>query len=253
MKLSSKFNENEVPYKTLEQFGLTREMVDDLPMRVLEDIYAGRRSPVLPIQVTGDNGETVKSRTRFSLIRLDNGETDVVFYPVLKTSPLEKYSEAQQKQLLAGNTIIADVELADGKHSKAFVQIDAGTKQVMSAPTPVIARNLQVIAKELHLGSAEVRSIQNGLPLTFVVEDDPVTLGIDLNARTGIRLSDGDEQKWREQTHREWEKYTFGINGCWVMDDDGNLDYVKEENYTEELWNEQKKQGQRNAALSLHK
>jgi hypothetical protein len=25
------------------------------------------------------------------------------------------------------------------------------------------------------------------------------------------------------------------------MDDDGNLDYVPEEEYTEELWNEQKK------------
>jgi hypothetical protein len=29
------------------------------------------------------------------------------------------------------------------------------------------------------------------------------------------------------------------------MDDNGNLDYVSEEDYTEELWNEQKKQGMR--------
>ena len=29
------------------------------------------------------------------------------------------------------------------------------------------------------------------------------------------------------------------------MDDNGNLDYVSEDDYTEEMWNEQKKQGMR--------
>jgi hypothetical protein len=37
------------------------------------------------------------------------------------------------------------------------------------------------------------------------------------------------------------------------MDDDGNLDYVPEEQYTEELWNEQKKSVQRNMGTGLHK
>ena len=61
---------------------------------------------------------------------------------------------------------------------------------------------------------------------------------IDLNESTGIRLCQGDNRKWQEQTKREWDKYTFGCYGCWVMDDDGNLDYVSEDDYTEELWNE---------------
>ena len=64
------------------------------------------------------------------------------------------------------------------------------------------------------------------------------TVGIDLNESTGIRLCQGDDRKWQEQTKREWDKYTFGCYGCWVMDDDGNLDYVSEDDYTEELWNE---------------
>ena len=29
---------DELPFSTLERFGLTREMIEDLPMRVLEDI-----------------------------------------------------------------------------------------------------------------------------------------------------------------------------------------------------------------------
>ena len=37
------------------------------------------------------------------------------------------------------------------------------------------------------------------------------------------------------------------------MEDDGNLDYVPEEEYTEELWNEQKKAGERNRSAAIHK
>ena len=42
---------DELPFSTLERFGLTREMIEDLPMRVLEDICNGRHSPV-PVSYT---------------------------------------------------------------------------------------------------------------------------------------------------------------------------------------------------------
>ena len=184
---------------------------------------------------------------------MDDGQVDVVFYPALKSSPLERYDEAQQKQLLDGKAIVADVEMADGRSSKAFVQIDAGTKQVMYVPTPIIARNLKVLAEVMRLGAVEVNGMQHGEPLTVVVDGEPATVGIDLHAKTGIRICSGDAQQWRNQPKREWDKYTFGCYGCWIMDDDGNLDYVSEEDYTEELWNEQKKSGERNRAAALHK
>ena len=244
---------DELPFPALERFGLTREMIEDLPMRVLDDICNGRHSPVLPVRVTDEHGGQIESRSRFAFIRMDNGQVDVVFYPALKSSPLERYDEAQQKQLLDGKAIVADVEMADGRNSKAFVQIDTETKQVMSVPTPIIGRNLQVLAEELHMGTAEINGMQHGDPLTMIVDDEPVTVGIDLHAATGIRFCAGDEQKWREQSKREWDKYTFGVYGCWVMDDEGNLNYVSEEEYTEELWNEQKKSAERNRAAALHK
>jgi hypothetical protein len=37
------------------------------------------------------------------------------------------------------------------------------------------------------------------------------------------------------------------------MDDDGNLDYVPEEEYTEELWNEQKKAAGRHVSAVARK
>lgn len=136
---------------------------------------------MLPVRVRDEKGELIESRSRFALVRRDDGLSDVVFYPVLESSPLERYDEAQQKQLLAGKAILADVETADGRHSKAFVQIDEETKQVMYIPTPIIGRNLQVLADIMHLGTMEVNSMQNGEPLTLVVDDEPVTVGIDLH------------------------------------------------------------------------
>lgn len=59
----NQFEEGEIPYGALEKFGLSHEMIEDLPMHVLEDIWNGRQSPVLPIHVTDDEGELIKSRT----------------------------------------------------------------------------------------------------------------------------------------------------------------------------------------------
>ena len=147
------FEFNELPYPTLARFGLTQEMIEDLPLCILKEIGKGGYSPVLPMRVTNENGEVIESRSRFAFIRMDSGEVDVVFYPTLKSSPLECYNEEQQKQLLDGKSIIADVAMADGRRSKAFVQIDEETKQVMYVPTPIIARNLKVLAEVMHLGT----------------------------------------------------------------------------------------------------
>ena len=79
----SHFVESEIPYGTLERFGLTQEMIEDLPVDVLQNICNGRRSPVLPIVITAEDGETEKARTRFSLVRTPEGGVDVLFYPKL--------------------------------------------------------------------------------------------------------------------------------------------------------------------------
>ena len=110
-----------------------------------------------------------------------------------------------------------------------------------------------VAAILMSLGGAELKTIQNGETLTFVIDEEPVTMGIDLKSDTGIRFANGDGEQWRKEGKREWDKYTFGIYGCWVMDDDGNLDYVPEEEYTEELWNEQKKAAGRHASAVARK
>ncbi len=239
---ANQFTEEEIPYETLKQFGLTKEMIEDLPMSVLEDITAGNITPVLPIKVKVDDEHSVIAKSRFSLSRMANS-VEVLFYPVLEQAPIEQFDKEQQSLLKEGKAILAEIT-KDGEEIMSFVQIDEATNQVMSVPSPVIGRNLQVLADEINLSGPELNVLQNGDPLTIFVDDAEVTLGIDLlNSNTGIRIEDGDSQKWKEAAKREWDKYTFGLNGCWVADESGDLDYVPEDQYSDELWNELKRRG----------
>ena len=242
------FEENEMPFDILERFGLTQTMIEDLPTDVLQNIYNGRKSPVLPVHITADDGEEVKARTRFSLVRTEEGGVDVLFYPQLDEYDLKLFNETQSQNLLAGKPIIGHLESNEvGKElgGKSFFQLDPESKQVMSVPTPVIGRNIQYIADRYHLTGAEMQKLQNGDALSILnVDDEEITMGIDLNSKTGIRFAAGDEQTWKREAKREWDKYNFGAFGCWVVED-GDLDYIHEEDYSEEMWQEQKKVGMR--------
>ena len=248
------YEESEMPYGILSQYGLTQQMVDDLPTDVLADIYNGRKSPVLPVRYMAEEGASVEGRTRFALVRNDRDEVDVLFYPVLDEEDVTRLDEQQRKRLSGNRAVIGFV---DGEHritfdagypvrgTKSFVQLDPESRQVLSVPVQVIGRNLQLIAKNYGLSADQVQKMQNGEVVTVLQDEDPVSIGIDLNNKTGIRLASGDEQQWQRENKRECSKFTFGAFGCWVMDDNGNLDYVSEDDYTEEMWNEQKKQGMR--------
>ena len=242
-----KFEQNEIPYDVLAQFGLSRNMIEDLPVRVMDNLTEGRRTPALPIKIDGE----LRCYARIALIPDGHGQADVIFFPQLAQSDLSNFSEQDQDNLRQGKAVIADMTTPDGHQVKAFHRIDEITSQVQSVPTPVIAHNAQILADEFRLHNAETLCLLKGEPLTVIEGDTDVTFGIDLNSPAGIRICKGDLLKWKEQPKREYAKYNFGIFGCWTVDDKGNFDYIEEENYSEELWDEMKKSGVKRAAANV--
>lgn len=242
---NTKFSESQTPYSVLEHYGLTEQMITDLPKDIRTDIMNGRRSPVLPVTIEDATGHRVNTRTRFALIPQEDGQLDVMFYPQLQRENIDRFSADNQERLLAGHAIQDMYEHPSGETVSAFLQLDRGTKQVMLVPTEVIGRNLDLLQREYKLSNAELSCLRNGEPLTVLDSDEEMTMGIDLKSRTGIRFCLGDTQKWQQQDNRQWEKYNFGLYGCWQADDDGNLSYTPEEEYDEEMWNELKKKGMR--------
>ena len=243
-----KFKEDEVPYAILEEFGLTQEMIEDLPTDVYTDILSGRLSPVLPISIKDKKGRTVSARARFKLVRDADDETDIVFHPRLVHCDLDCYSPREQEALRSGKAIISHAPYDET--AKCFVQIDTGTNQVIYVPTPVIGKNISHLMDVFELSSGEIQSLQNGDVVCINDEDEDVAIGIDLTEKSGIRLVLGTREKWlKEKGESTMGRYSFGIYGCWVKDSEGNLGYVHEQDYTDEIWAEQQKAIARNSGL----
>lgn len=259
----NKINNSEIPYGVLETFGLTRNMIDDLPMDVLSKILSGQRSPVLPVEIEGRDSEKICARAKFSLVYAESGMVDVVFHPVfgpigdkicmvtrdmvtgkeqLKMMDTRAvYSDAVIEGLKAGRVVMDYIVANDGRKVKSFLQLDPETNEVLAVPTAVIGRNLQTLVGEFGLTVAETNCIQNGEVLTIAQDEEQVSVGLDLNSATGLRFEKGDGKRWKEGGVRQWNKYSVGVFGCWMMED-GELSYIPEEEYTEEVWDEIEKQ-----------
>ncbi|MGN1245636.1 MAG: DUF4099 domain-containing protein [Muribaculaceae bacterium] len=236
------FEEDEIPFGTLARFGLTRDMIEDLPTQELQRIYNGKVSSVLPIHVADDAGNIIKSHTRFKFVHQPGGDVDVVFFPVLNKADLSQFSEDEHARLLDGEAIVTEMDLDEnGGETLSFVQIDRDTNQLMAVPVSVLSRNFSYVTDSLHLASSETNILQSGMPLPVMADDEFVTIGVDLSRTIGLRISKGDINAWRSDTKRDWEKYNFGINGCWVSDGNNGLVYIPEEKYDDEMWAEMSK------------
>lgn len=146
--IRSVFEDDEIPFEVLKRFGLSQEIIEDLPQNVLSGIRDGRRSPVLPICYTCEDGTKVHDRARFSLVR--DEETDkvrIMFYPKQTRATLDMFSDSEQALLREGKAIIGTMTTKDGRDVQAFHQLDADALQVLSVPTPVIGNNLQMLAE----------------------------------------------------------------------------------------------------------
>ena len=240
-----RFHREDYPLDILSEFGLTEEMIYDLPDFVHENIEMGGKSPLLPITIQQPFGET-QLYAKFCLFETENG-MDVLFFPKLKSINLDQFAEHDKKLLLAGKVIVADIEDrkedADGVEPriiKAFVQIDKDTNDVLYAPTQVIGRNLSAIAGEYDLDGEQLQRFWKGELVTITESndqgiDEPVTIGVDLFSDKGVVVIPGTADLWENIVRRTMPEYSFGNDGCWV-NRQGQLQYVPDDEFTKEIY-----------------
>lgn len=274
--MSKKFiKEAEIPYAELEKAGLTRQMIEDLPEDVQEKILAGRLSPVLPLAVSSRSGHVYEGRGRFSFFTREDGSVGVHIHPVMEPlgdrmfvsarntetgeheireiASSDLYSQQVLEQLREGRVVLGEMLKEDGGRERAFLQLDDETQQIIAVPARMIAPNLQAVSLGLDLSASEDACLQNGHLVSYSnEEDEQLTIGLDLQSPTGIRFAVGDERKWMDNRKRDWDKYELGVNGCWMTDDDGNLQYISDEEFEEyDVWNEMEKQRDRKAHAEI--
>lgn len=231
-----KITYEEIPYESLSEFGLTQEMIDDLPEPVLNRLLMGFRTPVLPIRRIGNDGKTYRDKARIRLVATDDG-IGVMLLPCYKECSIENYSSDEQDVLRDGGVL----KVATSDNGVSFVQLDTETNRILSAPASMIVQNIKVLGEKLGLDSEVVTHVCDGSVATVAVGGTDVTCGIDLHTETGVRTVEGNFEKWKEAVgHEQLNRYSFGLYGCWIKKDNGDLDYVSEEKYTPEILAEQK-------------
>ena len=93
--------------------------------------------------------------------------------------------------------------------------------------------------------------LKNGQIVEITDGEDTVTVGIDLDTPSCLRIVGGNADRWKQEKEAEsLPQYNFGLFGCWVNDGNNNLSYVDEEDYTDEMVEQQNLMASRNAATA---
>lgn len=222
----------EMPIKTLERFGLTEEMINDLPETVKRDLAEGRMSPLLPISMHHPDGNVYETQARIMLVP---GSDGVMFIPSLVACDLEKFTADERRLLEEGGAIAIDANRLQND-KPMYCQLDKQTNQVIMSPTEVVDRNLETVATHYRLSTSETARLQRGQPLTIIESDREITMGVNLLAHpSGIKIVRGGIDRFNAPSIVGLPRYSFGVEGCWVSDESGSLNYIKEENYTSEM------------------
>ena len=223
-----KFSENEIPYESLSQMGFTQEMIDDLPEDVMRKFLSGEKTPLLSSSIKDANGKPM--RASIWLSRKENGEVVAFYRPYEISLDFSDFNAEQQITLMRGDVVLTS---KDGQEPTCY-QLDNETNQILSCPVSCLRHNLDVLQKAI--GFADEETFEKGMPQTYMQGHNPVSFGIDLSDSKGIRIVNGSIEDWqREKGEKQLPRYNFGIYGCWTLDKNENLTYVREEDYTDDM------------------
>lgn len=226
------FSRHEIPYKTLEKYGLTKTMIDDLPKSVMQKLLTSRKTPVMPVISQKIDGTRENWPAQISLKRTPNGIVDVYFAPVFESNDLGQYPAKVQDSLRAGMVVLSPFQ----DKGECYVQFNNTINQVMAVDAQIVRHNIDVFAANYGLDEQSRELIREGRVVEQKDGENIISIGLDLNEPLIVRIAGGNALQWEEEAKADYlPRYNFGVNGCWEADDNNVLKYVPKEEYTEEM------------------
>lgn len=228
------FTQDEIPYDALQEYGLTKDMVEDLPEGIKQRLLSGKETPPLIFSVESGTDEIKDFAAKINLIRKEDGVVDILFHPQMETLDIDAFRGKAAEQLKQGKVI---------RTNDVYAQYDETIEQVITMPYILVRHNIEVLQDDMNLTTQQCRELTQGgvVEITRPVNGEEgvneiCSIGIDLNEDKSIRKSKGDSRQWEmEAKLNRIEKYNFGLFGCWVCDNKGCMSYFREEDYTEEI------------------
>lgn len=231
-----KFLMNEMPWDKLKEIGMTEEAFLDLPKDSIDRIMTGNLSPLMKMKFLDTNGNTIKLPesmklsqsedgvvpAKFRLQREANGKVSLVLHP-----------KKNEIDLMIGETVITEQQLKQlkeqesvrtlirkyGKDEMCYVQLDSDLNVLhMTSEKNITIPNA---IGDVTIGQEIEQRLREGKPVELDVGDTKVTVGVDLNARNGFRVVEGDMDEWKQRKLEQWDRITPGIKGYWKTSENG--------------------------------
>lgn len=232
MKQTTIISIDEDFFDDLDVIKLDRQKFEDLPERVQNSILSGDMSPVFKAQIPSSEGGTVnEAESAFSLVRMEDGSVKVSFYPVTRPQDHTGIPAAANPKIRAGRTVLTRMASVNGRMRDVYVCLDPHTGSLVSYSVPDVERFRDGL-RRFPFSDIEIAVLEAG---DLVMKEDPRVgrffVGLDLLNPKFVTLHSGSEDKWHRYIP-QYDRYTFGLGGCWRTDERGTFSYVREEDYS---------------------
>ncbi len=225
MNMKNLFKAKEIPFGELEQYGIAKEAFLDLPKKALDNLLTGRLSPLMKLSIEGKNGKIYSLPAKVKLHRNADGTTALRIFPSMKEIRNDfSLTEKELGKLKDNQTIVKSIDRGNGTE-RCYLQLDKETNTVMHVKASEI--HIPDAIGEAVIGGEQKERLRNGEPVEIHMEDTTVTVGVDLNDRTGFKVIKGDLDEWRIKKLIEWDRITPGATGYWQTSENG-WEYRKE-------------------------
>ena len=231
-----KFLMNEMPWEQLEKLGITEEKFLDFPKDSIDRIMTGNTSPLMKMKFVDNDGNAMKVPeslnvfqneegivpTKFRLLREANGKVRVELMPRRNELNLmlgETAITKEQLERLKNQESVRTVIRKFGKDEMCYVQLDSELNILqMTKEKEVVIPNA---IGDVTIGTEIEQRLREGKPVELEVGDSKVTVGVDLNARNGFRVVEGDMDLWKQRKLEQWDRITPGVKGYWRTTENG--------------------------------
>ena len=241
------FSYSEFPWDELKSIGMTEESFLELPKDSIDRIFTGNLSPLMKLKFMDRDGNPMQLPasmkfgqepdgvvpTKFRLVRGEDGKVHVELHP--KKNDIGRMigeTEVSQKdinRLKAGESLQMTVR-QNGKDEKCYIQLDHDLNIIHAVNQKEVY--IPNAIGDVVIGQKQAQQIREGKPVELEVGDTKVTVGVDINARNGFRIVEGDMDLWRQQKLEQWDSITPGVKGYWKTSENGweyELHHEKEE------------------------
>lgn len=231
-----KFLMNEMPWDKLKEIGMTEEAFLDLPKDSIDRIMTGNLSPLMKMKFLDTNGNAIKLPESMKLSQSENGVVPAKFRLQREADgkvSLVLHPKKNEIDVMIGETVITEQQLKhlkeqesvrtlvrkDGKDEMCYVQLDSDLNVLhMTRENNITIPNA---IGDVTIGQEIEQRLREGKPVELDVGDTKVTVGVDLNARNGFRVVEGDMDEWKQRKLEQWDRITPGIKGYWKTSENG--------------------------------